>query len=149
MLRKVCSDIEQTLMLENMGLPMNAELPPETEEFTTGEGFVHYPGMNFRFTIESGRCVHFGQQVNLKKLICTVKFGGKDKGVAWVNTLEKFAGPLQWKWVNTHDRCRDWRVHFTLEGEALKCLEMNASNVRNSMDRVLYEDPEHPRHDGW
>ena len=65
------------------------------------------------------------------------------------NTLEKFAGPLQWKWVNTHDRCRDWRVHFTLEGEALKCLEMNASNVRNSMDRVLYEDPEHPRHDGW
>jgi hypothetical protein len=150
MLRELCFQLEQNLEMR-FGIPMNAELPPSTDEHSEGRATIHFPGAHFVVRVQTGRG-HYGQWVLLKSLKCQIEFFRFEEGEQWVKNLERFTGPLNWNWKPKNDwdsgNGFEGKICFTLEGISLYRLEMNASNRRNNLPTYEWADESHPLR-GW
>lgn len=140
MLRTLVAEIGGNLEMD-LGVPMNAELPPSTDGHSEGTAAIHFPGTHFVVRLETGRG-HYGQYVRILSIRCQLSFYGCQTAEDWLAGLEQFSGPLDSEWKETDDI--KGKLCFTLEGMSLARLEMNASNRRNDLPVYEWADPENP-----
>jgi len=135
MLRTLVSEIGQSLQMY-LGVPMNAELPPSTDDESEGKAVIHFPGRHFVVRLTSGRG-HYGQYVIIREVRASLDFQSRDDAQKWIEKLQRFSGPTQWSHENG-------KLRFSLAGKRWARLEMNASSRRNDLPEYEWDDPNHP-----
>lgn len=135
MLRELTSQIGQALRL-SLGVPMNAEFPPSTDEESEGTAVIHFPGRHFVTRLLTGRG-HYGQYINIETITATLSFDSREEAKQWIENLQSFSGPTEWSYDNG-------KLRFSLAGKRLARLSMNASARRNGQQEYKWDDPEHP-----
>jgi hypothetical protein len=148
MLRYVVDKIEGLLELD-LGLPMNATLPPSTDEKSEGTARIHFEfGNTFIVKLENSRG-HYGQYVRIISLRCGVCFHNPENAREWMAELQRFAGPLKWRWASREEgkappEYGEGKASFTLEGGALTCLSMARAHKWYRLPVYEWGDPNHP-----
>ncbi len=135
MLREICAQLAQGLQLD-LGVPMNAELPPSTTEHADGTARVHFPFRNFIVTVRTSTDASFGECISITSAKCALRMC-EHEALPWIENLQRFSGPIKWTY-------EDGKLRFELAGKRWARLAMNASNRRNGLPEFVWDDPEHP-----
>lgn len=139
LLREIVSQLEQGLQLK-LGVPMNAELPIESEEpESKGMAKIHFPGVNFKVWIEMCRG-HFGLHVRITAVQGKAKSSYLPDN--WINIIQLQSGPTPNSVEG--DGERDPRFKFEFGGKRWARLSMNASNRANGLPEFEWNDTQHP-----
>lgn len=136
--REVTSQICQMLDI-HPGVPMEVSYP-NRDDFDGGRVDVHFEGgWHFVLRVNRGHG-HYGEYVGVTAIRGSLSFNywdGESAASMWINNLIKYAGPIQHSFENG-------RLKFTVEGDMLACLAMNASNRRNNLPEYEWNDPNNP-----
>lgn len=122
------------LLNKQFGCFMSAEISVREDE--TGTGKIVFPGNRFACGITVGEG-HFGSFLTMSSIRAVMSFWSKDAAEAWINELQRFAGPIEWKFENG-------KLRFEVSGSARDRLAINASNRRNGMPTYEWDAAYHP-----
>ena len=136
MVRELCSQVGSALRI-NLGVPMNVEIPPSTDELSRGRAVLHFPGYHFVVDMETGRDPSYGQYVRVVALTGKIHFWTSEEAREWIENLQRFSGPTEWEKKNR-------KLFFKLSGRRLARLQMNASSRANGLPECEWDDPNHP-----
>lgn len=123
------------LLNQQFGCLMSAEISVREDE--TGTGKIVFPGNRFTCGV-SVWSSHFGEHLGVNSIKAVMAFYSKDAAEEWVNELQKFAGPIEWKYEKE-------KLRFEIStGITLSRLAMNASNRRNGIPTYEWDAVDHP-----
>ncbi len=118
MMRDLVSQLEEIFECK-LGIPMNGELPPSTEQESVGKAKFYFEGGWYFYAEVSTYRNHFGQVNHFNSIVATLRFSFRYEG-------------------------EDPRIQVRLEDRSILALEMASSRRRSGEPAFSYEDPTNP-----